>query len=276
MLGETSTLGTSAVAPAIANAGGFTNRSWQFAAYGQDQWQVNKKLTLSYGLRWQYFPMVTRADRGIEFYDIASNNMYICGYALIPTDCGISMSKKLFEPRLGIAYRLSDKFVVRTGFGISHDPFDLVRIFRVNYPEIITSALTAPNSLVPLSNISTGIPAITFPSYGNGIIPMPGQYAASTILPHNWKRGYTMSWNLTLERTLGKGWSAQAGYVGTREVDQLSIVNENPGTVGGGTASEPLNMLFGRTATTQAEEPVGTYKYDGLQTSAQAQVYLGL
>ncbi len=76
-----------------------------------------------------------------------------------------------------------------------------------------------------------------------------------------------MSWNLTLERTLGKGWSAQAGYVGTREVDQLSIVNENPGSVGGGTASEPLDIAFGRTATTQAEEPIGTYKYDGLLTS---------
>jgi hypothetical protein len=267
LLGETSTLGTSAVAPSIANAGGFTDRSWEFAAYAQDQWQVNKKLTLTYGVRWQYFPMVTRAGRGIEFYDIASNNMDICGYDLVPTNCGISMDKKLFEPRLGIAYRVSDKFVVRTGYGISHDPFDLVRIFRVNYPEIITSALTAPNTLVPLSNISTGIPAITFPSLGNGIIPMPGQYAASTILPHNWKRGYTMSWNLTLEATLAKGWTAQAGYVGTREVDQLSIVNENPGTVGGGNASEPLNVLFGRTATTQAEEPVGTYKYDGLQTS---------
>ena len=267
LLGETSTLGTSAVAPAIANAGGFTDRSWQFGAYGQDQWQMSKKLTLTYGLRWQYYPMVTRGNRGIEFYDIASNNMDICGYDLVPNGCGISMNKKLFEPRLGIAYRISDKFVVRSGFGISHDPFDLVRIFRVNYPDIITSALTAPNSLVPLSNISTGIPAITFPSLGNGIIPMPGVYAASTFLPHNWKRGYTMSWNLTVEGTLGKGWSGQAGYIGTREVDQLSIVNENPGTVGGGTASEPLNILFGRTATTQAEEPVGTYKYDGLQTS---------
>ena len=267
LLGETSSIGTSAVAPAIANAGGFTNRSWQFAAYGQDQWQVSKKLTLSYGLRWQYFPMVTRADRGIEFYDIASNNMYICGYDLVPTNCGISMSKKLFEPRLGVAYRLSDKFVVRTGYGISHDPFDLVRIFRVNYPDIITSNIVGANSYVPVSNISTGIPAIPFPSLGNGIIPMPPIYAASTFLPHNWKRGYTMSWNLTLEATLGKGWTAQAGYVGTREVDQLSIVNENPGTVGGGTASEPLNILYGRTATTQAEEPVGTYKYDGLLTS---------
>jgi hypothetical protein len=76
-----------------------------------------------------------------------------------------------------------------------------------------------------------------------------------------------MSWNLTLERTLGKGWSAQAGYVGTREADQLSIVNENPGTVGGGTASEPLDILYDHTATTQAEEPIGNYKYDGLLTS---------
>ena len=267
LLGATNALGTSYLAPEASN--GYTLRSWQYGAYAQDQWQVNPKLTATYGLRWQYYPMPTRANRGVEFYNVASNQTYICGYNLVPEDCGIKMSKKLFEPRAGIAYRFSDKLVIRAGAGISHDPYNLLRPFRVNYPLMVTSNITAPNSLAPASYIQTGIPPVVEPSYGNGIIPIPGNAAANTILPDNWKRGYVESWNLTLETTLGHGWTGQVGYVGTRSVDQLAYLNINPGTVGGGNASEPLNILYGRTAYTSAVEPLGTYKYDALQALLQ-------
>lgn len=265
LLGAANTLGTSVLNPPNE----YALRSWQDAAYAQDQWQVNSKLTITYGLRWQYYPMPTRATRGVEFYDVTSNQTYICGYALIPKDCGIKMSKKLFEPRIGIAYRLSSGFVVRAGYGISHDPYNLLRQFRVNYPLMISENITAPNTYTPAGYVQNGIPAVTEPAFGNGIIPIPGNVAAETILPANWKRGYTQSWNLTIQKGLGHGWTAQAGYVGTREVDQLSEINLNAGSVGGGAASEPLNQMYGRTASTVAEGPVGTYKYDALQASVQ-------
>ena len=264
LLGYTENLGTSHLAPEASN--GYTLRSWQYGLYAQDQWQVNSKLTVTYGLRWQYYPFPTRANRGVEFYNAANNQMYICGYGSVPLTCGITMSKKLFEPRAGIAYRFSEKLVVRAGYGISHDPYNLLRAFRVNYPLMSTLSITPSNSLAPASYIENGIPAVVTPSYGSGIIPIPGNVAVNTILPDNWKRGYVQSWNLTFERTLGRGWTAQAGYVGTRSVDQLAYYNINPGSVGGGLASEPLNVKFGRTAYTAAIEPLGTYKYDGLQT----------
>ena len=43
-----------------------TTREWQHGLYARDRWQVNNKLTLDLGLRYEYYPLMTRADRGIE------------------------------------------------------------------------------------------------------------------------------------------------------------------------------------------------------------------
>ena len=47
-----------------------TTREWQHGFYGRDRWQVNNKLTLDLGLRYEYYPLMTRADRGIEQVDL--------------------------------------------------------------------------------------------------------------------------------------------------------------------------------------------------------------
>ena len=71
-------------------------RTWQYSPYVTDQWQVNRKLTLAIGTRWDYYPVPTRVDRGIEFYNFATNQYQICGKGGVPTDCGISVQKTLF------------------------------------------------------------------------------------------------------------------------------------------------------------------------------------
>ena len=80
-------------------------------------------LTLDYGVRWEYFPVPTRSDRGLESYDPVSNKVSICGVGQVPNDCGTKMSKRLFAPRLGIAYRATNNTVLRAGYGITIDPF---------------------------------------------------------------------------------------------------------------------------------------------------------
>lgn len=265
LLGATDSLGRNYMSQAASN--GYTLRSWQYGAYAQDQWQVNPKLTLTYGVRWQFYPFPERADRGVEFYDIHDNTTHICGYDLIQKQCGITSSKLLFEPRIGVAYRLSEKLVMRSGFGISHDPYNLLRPFRVNYPLMINLSIPSPNGYTAASQLQNGIPLTVEPNYGNGIIATPGNAATDTIEADKFKRGYIESFNLFLESKLGAGWTAQAGYVGTRSVDQLAYYNLNSGTVGGGTASEPYNIAYGRTASTAIVTPIGTYKYDALQST---------
>ena len=71
----------------------FTTRTWEYSLYFRDQWQISRKLTVNYGLRWEYFPMPTRGDRGLERYDFDANKMLVCGTGAVPTDCGVSKTK---------------------------------------------------------------------------------------------------------------------------------------------------------------------------------------
>ena len=96
-----------------------TTREWQNELYVRDRWQVNTQLTLDLGLRYEYYPLMTRADRGIEQIDgandlastraLTSLNVLLGGVGGVPTDLGIKVSKTLFAPRLGAIYRLNDK-----------------------------------------------------------------------------------------------------------------------------------------------------------------------
>ena len=72
-----------------------------YSSYIRDRWTATDKLTIDYGTRWEYFPVPTRPDRGIEFYDVTTGNVLLCGVGSTPTDCGIKSSKTRFGPRVG-------------------------------------------------------------------------------------------------------------------------------------------------------------------------------
>jgi len=238
---------------------------WFYSLYVQDKWQVAHNLTLSYGLRWEYFaPPVGDMQR----YNAATNMMSICGSSAVPSsDCGTGFSKRLFAPRLGIAYRPSEGFVIRAGFGISYDPFFIgQQILRV-YPNQISYSVSGANSYQPITTLAAGIPPLTFPAIGNGIVNVPSGISLNS-LGDNYTRSYIMSWNVMLQKQLKYGFVAQAGYAGTRQVHQQYEINVNNGNVlGAGTAGEALNQLFGRTATTNFFEPWGHAHYDALQAT---------
>ncbi len=109
-------------------------RANPFSFYIRDRWTIGDNFTLDYGTRWEYFPMPTRPDRGIERYDPTTNKVLLCGIGDIPTDCGIKASKTLFAPRVGTAYRIGDKWVFRAGYGLTNDPYYGIEIVRANYP----------------------------------------------------------------------------------------------------------------------------------------------
>ena len=91
------------------------------------------QLTVNYGLRWEYYPFATRDHRGLERYDPYTNLVLLGGIGQVPTDTGVEVSKRQFGPRIGIAYRLQQKWVLRAGFGISIDPYPFSRPLRDNY-----------------------------------------------------------------------------------------------------------------------------------------------
>jgi outer membrane receptor protein involved in Fe transport len=99
-------------------------RAYQFFAYINDQWLVTPKLTLNLGLRWELYPPATPAHTaGFSNYDPTTNSLVIAGVGGNPLNVGRDNRYNNFAPRFGWAYRVTDKTVVRGGFGISYSPF---------------------------------------------------------------------------------------------------------------------------------------------------------
>jgi len=244
--------------------------------YAGDQWQVTHKLTVNLGLRWEYYPMPTRGgSRGMERYDFAKNAMMLCGVGGVPTDCGTKVSKTLFDPIVGLAYRMTPTFVVRAGYALTNEPYNLADDLRTNFPVMIPLYVSADSyqasgvldsaSLqnAPVGNVlPVGIPLPATPCQTCAEDPIPGNVALGTT-QNNMQRGYIQSWNFTVEKELPHGWQAQAGYVATRTIRQIGfqdlnvetpigpsgcVVGSSGSTECGGHASQPFYYNYGNSS----------------------------
>ena len=130
-----------------------------------------------------------------------------------------------FVPRLGMAYRVDQKTVVRAGFGMTTDP-DSYRVIRDAYPGSITVsysgsgtgtvAVDPANSNAPMT-LNYGIPKIVYPSFASGFVSLPVAASTQTV-PLNYDRGYIMSWNTFIQRELPSQLVANVGLCRHRVV----------------------------------------------------------
>src|SRR5438874_2666455 len=181
-----------------------------------------------------------------------------------------------FAPRVGLAYRLGEKSVIRAGYGLTRDPYEAMELIRANYPILIQVKRESPDGLTPAGTLAHGIPALQVPAQGSGVLDIPSDYAWGGY-PKKLDRGYIQSWNLTVQRELPWSLTGQIGYVATRSIRQLGLVDINAGQViGAGDEGKPLLARYGRTASTVLLQPVGTGSYDSLQVQLQRRFTAGL
>ena len=262
-----------------------TGREWQFGWYAQDRWQVARNLTVSLGLRYEYYPLMTRAGKGIERYDPTTNNVYLGGRGNVPDNVGITTSKKLFSPRLGIAYRLGENTVIRTGYGLNYDPIPFSRPLRGFYPLTINADTVAPNSYSAAATLASGIPPIVGPDLSSGVVPLPGNASERSPWGGEIHRGYIQSYNFTIERKLPLDVVSSVAYVGSHSVHLLADRDINAGylttlpngnTVGSGTTGLPYYAAYGRTVPTNMWDGYLSSSYNSLQVALNKQFSKGL
>jgi Carboxypeptidase regulatory-like domain len=255
----------------------YSIRAMLYSLYIRDRWNVTPKLTVNYGVRWEYFPYPTRTDRGLERYDPDTNKVLICGMGSVPNGCGTEISKRRFSPRVGIAWRPLNTFVVRAGYGLTNDPYEALELQRNNYPIMEPFGIQTPNDFTPATVLARGIPPVpapTIPSSGLLDIPLNVGFEGQ---PKNLHRGYIESWNLSVQKELGRGFTVQAGYVATRSIRQLGFVDINASQIPfTNRGTQPLLLQWGRTAATTFLEPLGTGHYDSLQASVERRFTGGL
>jgi len=154
----------------------------------------------------------------------------------IPQDNGMSVSKKLFAPRLGFAYRMDDKTVMRAGYSVSYNPMVLSRPLRGLYPATIASSWVAPTQFGYYGTLTRGIPDVPTPDISSGSVPLPPTVNMGPRSPWGGliHRGYIQSWNYTLERRLPGETIASLGYVGNQTVRQFHDRDINAAPIGSG------------------------------------------
>ena len=242
----------------------------QYALYARDHWQITRKITLTYGLRWELFGTPRKDNTGINRFDVDTGRVLTGGLSGVPFDTGADPGSGLFLPRIGIAYRWNDKTVLRGGYGQSADPRPYQDV-RNAYP--IANIWSMPvarfngadNTFLPVTTLRQGlINAAGAPDVNNGNIPLPAN-TGTTTFPKDEPREKIHSFNIMIERELPWKFTGQVGYVGTRALGQMGFININAGPPGGGNNARPLAVKFGLLADINSIQPYADTNYDSLQ-----------
>lgn len=194
----------------------------QFAFFAQDTWKITRKLTLDYGLRWDYGSYAKEQyGRNANFSPTTPNPSAggHPGASIFEATCNCQFAQNYpygFGPRLGIAYQINSKTVFRGGFGIVYDQTLYQGAVGAN-----TQTGGVPLYGQALFNLQDGIPASVqpiWPSFNPGLFPLPGTVAAApALLDNNGGRpARQMQWSIGLQREINRNLVVEASYVGNR------------------------------------------------------------
>ena len=191
----------------------------RFFWYGQDEWHPTPKWTISLGLRWEMvFPESVNAAGNGATLDLNTGLMNVFGVGGV-SDHGIqSMNWHNFAPRVGIAYQLNKKTVLRAGYGWAYD----LGVFGSNFghnvtqnpPVLINQSPNSPNNFTSVFNLAQGPPAPAAIVVGtNGTFPLPAginpKFRPATVtLPTIY------TYNVALQHQLTNRIAVTASYVG--------------------------------------------------------------
>jgi hypothetical protein len=232
-----------------------TGREWQNAVYVRDRWRVTPNLTLNLGLRLEHYPLMSRAKSGIERLDYSSYNVLLGGRGDVPKDVGLELQKWYLAPRLGVAYRLGEKSVVRGGYGRTFNPLPWSRPMRGSFPYDIYFNRSADQFLWT-TTLAQGIPAVPIPNFSSGRVLLPaGVFMrspnfGSEAFPGSGKgldRATIQQYNVAFEHRLPYDIIVETAYVGTRTDGGYADLNINYGEPGGGNASRKYFAVAGTT-----------------------------
>ena len=270
LLGEVTSFARYVNNPDLPSAANAAERQKRWFFYAQDTWRATSKLTVNYGLRWEiYFPESVNSKGNGGFANIVDNNglggIRVGGFGRYGLNGNVDNKLNAFAPRLGLAYQLTPKTVIRAGYGRSYD----IGVFGSNFGHTVTQNLpvllkqsydaTTYSTTGASANYNpivdqngdpftldvgpTGLgidPSTAFPAIPeDGFIPLTAQLSGTHIRPTKQVLPAVDAWNVSVQHQITNTMSIEAAYVGSKGTHGFAgngpNYNINPPAVGSGT-----------------------------------------
>ena len=265
------------------------------ALFIQDDWKVTPKLTVNLGLRWEFGSTLGEGHDRVTSFDLSNGKLVMTKSRenqppQLPPQLPVEFrdshtlyrnSYPNFGPRLGIAYQLTQRTVLRAGGGLFYgNPYPAgTASFPLNPPWATAIYESSPNTgpvdpvtgkaVNSVTSISTGFPA----GYLSQVLgpPSPLLYDEHPLFP------YTFSWNLAIQRDIGWNTVLEVAYAASRGSHLITGTDINQPTPSADPNSDPQTR---RPYLNYGGLPYVNYGaksyYDSLQTKLEKHFSTGL
>ena len=239
--------------------------NWQTALFLQDEWRLAPRLTVNYGIRYEYQAPDREVENRWGTFDPTLGQSVQVGTNGVP-DTMRSAEKDNFAPRVGMVWDITGdaKRALRAGYGIYYTSFvhNIAFSSYANTPmganRVFAASATTPN--ISLSD------------------PFPSSFGSDTITTSGMERSFPQGkvhrWSMDLQQELGGGSMVSLGYVGSKSVDLTRQYNINQPLLGAGTLASrrPFPSLGDITWT----DGTGSASYNSLETKFQRRLRNGV
>jgi hypothetical protein len=225
--------------------------------YAQDDWHVIPRLTLNIGLRWEYGSPYADIYNRVSNFDPVTQTVLtttpgaVAGNGITPFSGGGTYGKTLvnpdftdFGPRVGFAYSIDPKTVLRGGFGMSYAHYTRAGsgdILGINAPQAQFASVTqitptttnhcatpVPAQIIPIGGTTPSCFATADQGFPTGLVTSFNKATDNiTYIPKNTKDSYVESYFISVQRTLAKNTLLDIAYVGNHGVKLQGFLNAN-------------------------------------------------
>jgi len=238
----------------------------------QDTWQVNRRLTVNYGLRYEYTTPRIERQNHVTNFDPTANGGQGGLVAPAPDASGASARSLVnawglgFAPRLGLAYKIADKLVFRGGGGLFYQAFDRQgseSLLEFNPPFLIDTRQFLPANVPPPFLLKDGFPANTLTPYPLDDLARVAQLGMIRAVDKNLRPAYIENYSAGFEYSFHPDLLLDLSWVGNYGHHEWSLGNLNQGILS--TPGQAPTFPYPDFGQIEYKDSIGNMNFNSLQ-----------